>query len=57
MFEGVTLPFEVSELLTAAMDLVKLLGPFVLLGLALVFAPRIIRVIRTSIGGSGRQSN
>jgi len=57
MFEGVTLPFEVSDLLTAAMGLVKLLGPFVLLGLALVFAPRIIRVIRTSIGGSGRQSN
>lgn len=47
-FTGVTLPFAVADLLAAAMGLLKVLGPFVLLGLAVMFVPKLIAVIRTA---------
>ncbi|USK56373.1 hypothetical protein LIS82_07845 [Cytobacillus solani] len=52
-FTGVTLPFEVADLLTSAMGLLKILGPFVLLGLAIMFVPKLISVIRTSAATKG----
>lgn len=56
MFTGVTLPFDVAELLTATMEFVGLLGPFILLGIAVMFTPRIINVIKGAIGRGGRNS-
>lgn len=52
-FTGVTLPFEVADLLTSAMGLLKILGPFVLLGLAIMFVPKLIGVIRTAAASKG----
>lgn len=47
-FSGVSLPFNVGDLLSSAMGFLGIVGPFVLLGLAIVFVPKIIRVIRES---------
>jgi len=52
-FTGVTLPFSVSDLLGTAMDLLGLLGPFVLLGLAVMFTPKLIGVIRNAAASRG----
>lgn len=54
MFTGVTLPFEVTDLLTAAMDLLKIVSPLVLLGIAFVVVPKFIGLINKSMtkGGS-----
>lgn len=54
MFDGVTLPFTGAEMLTAAFDFIKLLGPFVLIGLAIMLTPRIISVIKSAIGKGGK---
>lgn len=52
-FSGVTLPFTVNDMLSAAMNLVKLFGPFVLLGLAVAFAPKIINLFRKGASAGG----
>ena len=54
MFTGVTLPFDVSELLTAAMDLLGVVAPLVLIGLAFVVVPKFIGLIRGSMAKSGK---
>lgn len=54
MFEGVTLPFTTGEIVTGAMDLIKVLGPVVAIALALVLAPRLIKIIKGALGGGGR---
>ena len=46
MFTGVTLPFTPADLVGAGNELLGLVGTFVLLGMAFVFVPKIIRVIR-----------
>lgn len=46
-FSSVSLPFNVGELLKAAMDLIMIIGPFLLLGLALMFSKEIMYFIRT----------
>lgn len=56
MFTGITLPFEASEMVGAAFDLIKLLGPFILVGLALALTPRIVNVIKGAIGRGGRNA-
>lgn len=53
-FSGVSLPFGADDLLSSAMGLLGVLGPFVLLGLALVFTPKIISVIRSAAATRGR---
>lgn len=54
-FSGVTLPFSVGDMLAVAMDLVTLVGPFVLLGLAFLFAPKVWGLIfNASSRGSKR---
>lgn len=53
-FTGVTLPFDAADLLSSAMGLLGVVGPFVLLGLAIVFTPKIIAVIRNAAGTRGR---
>lgn len=53
-FSGVSLPFSASDLLSSAMGLLGVLGPFVLLGLALAFTPKIISVIRSAAATRGK---
>ncbi|MBU8905573.1 hypothetical protein KH400_03065 [Desertibacillus haloalkaliphilus] len=53
-FSGVTLPFDAADLLTSAVELLGVVGPFVLLGLAVVFTPKIIGLIRNAAGSGGR---
>lgn len=45
-FSGVSLPFSPADLLTSTTGLLSVVGGFVLLGLAIIFVPRIIGVIR-----------
>lgn len=54
-FTGVTLPFTSTDLLTSAMGLVGLLGTFILLGIVIGFAPRLIAVIKGAVGQGGRK--
>jgi hypothetical protein len=52
-FTGVTLPFNVSDLLTSSMGLLGIVGSFVLLGLAIVYVPKLIGVIRAASNSKG----
>jgi len=52
-FSGVTLPFGAGELLDSTMGFIGVLGPFILLGLAVIFTPRIIQVIRNAAASRG----
>lgn len=54
-FSGVSLPFDVADLLDSAMGLIGVLGPFVLLGLAIVFTPKLISIIRRAAATRGRE--
>jgi hypothetical protein len=54
MFAGVTLPFDVGELITAATDLLGLIGPFVLLAISFVVVPKLVRIIKGSLGSGGK---
>ena len=54
MFTGITLPFTAAEMLSAAFEFVTLLGPFVLVGLAIMLTPRIVSVIKGIMGKGGR---
>lgn len=49
-FTGVNLPFNVGDLLGATMDFIGVFGPFILLGLAVFFAPRIITFFKGALG-------
>lgn len=53
-FSGVSLPFSAGDLLSSSMGLLGVLGPFVLLGLALLFTPKIISVIRSAAATRGK---
>lgn len=46
---SITLPFSATDLLGTAMSLVTLLGPFILLGVALSFAPRIVSFFKNGL--------
>jgi hypothetical protein len=53
-FSGITLPFTASDLLSAGVGLLGVVGLFVLLGLAFPMAVKMIKVIRQSFGQGGR---
>lgn len=53
-FSGVTMPFSVNDLLNSTMGLVGLVGSFVLLGVAIAFAPRIVSFIKGAITSRSR---
>lgn len=53
-FTGVTLPFSVTDLVGSGNALLGLVGAFVLLGLAFVFVPKLITLIRQSFSKSSR---
>jgi hypothetical protein len=52
-FTGVTLPFAAGDLLTSSMGLIGVVGSFILLGLAVMFTPKIISVIRAAAATKG----
>lgn len=54
MFDGVTLPFTSAEVVGGAMDFMKLLGPYIMIGLALALAPRIINIVKGIFAPRGR---
>lgn len=51
-FEGVTLPFNVTDLVGSGNALLGLVGGFVLLALAFVFVPKLITLIRQSFSAA-----
>ncbi|GIN62754.1 hypothetical protein J27TS8_27470 [Robertmurraya siralis] len=53
-FSGVSLPFDAGDLLSSAMGFLQVVGPFVLLGLAIIFVPKIIGVIRSAAATRGK---
>lgn len=40
-FSGITLPFTVTDMLTTAVSFMTIYGPWILLGLGVIFAPQI----------------
>lgn len=55
MFTGVTLPFEVAEIITGAFELLKLFGPYIAIGLAIMLMPRFVAILK-GIFRSGSKS-
>lgn len=55
-FAGITLPFAASDLLTAGVSLLGVVGAFVLLGLAFKVVPKLVSLIvgAFTAGGRGR---
>ena len=53
-FSGVTLPFNVTDLVGSGNALLGLVGAFVLLGMAFVFVPKLIKLIRHSFGSASK---
>lgn len=49
-FSGITLPFSPGDLLASAVDLMGVFGPFILLGLAVLFAPKIWGLLKNVVG-------
>ncbi|GGJ63399.1 hypothetical protein GGR02_001402 [Anoxybacillus voinovskiensis] len=47
---GLSLPFSISDLLTSVNSIIGWVGPFVLLAIALGFAPKIIGFIKGLFG-------
>lgn len=56
-FAGITLPFEASDLLTAGVALLGVVGAFVLLGLAFRVVPKLVGLIVNAFtAGGGRRA-
>ena len=53
-FSGVSLPFDVSELLTTSMGLLKILGPFVLLAIAFPVVSKLMGSIKQTLASRGK---
>lgn len=49
---GLTLPFDVGDLISSGNGLLGMIGTFVLLALAFVFVPKVITLIRQSFAAS-----
>ncbi len=47
---GVSLPFSASDLLTSSVGLMAVFGSFILLVLAMRFAPRLVKLLKKSVG-------
>lgn len=52
MFSGVALPFTVVELIEGAFDLMKLFGPYIIVGLAILMMPKFVNILKGIIGRS-----
>ncbi|WP_018931342.1 hypothetical protein [Gracilibacillus lacisalsi] len=49
---GLTLPFDVGDLIASGNGLLGMIGTFVLLALAFVFVPKVITLIRQSFSAA-----
>lgn len=54
MFGEVSLPFDVSDLVSAGSELLGLVSGFVLVGLAFMFAPKLIALVRQAFASRGK---
>lgn len=54
MFDGLSLPITVTEVISAGGELVAYVGGFVAVGLAFMFAPKLISLIRTAFATRGK---
>lgn len=52
-FAGITLPFTASDLLTAGVALLGVVGAFVLLGLAFRVVPKLVAIIVNAFSAGG----
>lgn len=55
-FSGVSLPFSVGDMLTGVTGLLGIVGPFVVIGIAVMFAPRIINLVKNALGKGGSKA-
>lgn len=53
-FSGISLPFNVTDLVESGNALLGLIGTFVLLSLAFVFVPKLIGLIRNSMASRSK---
>lgn len=53
---GISMPFTVGDVVSGGMELVGLVSGFIVLAIALMFAPRFINFIKGAIGRGGRGS-
>ncbi|WP_197224601.1 hypothetical protein [Lysinibacillus sphaericus] len=53
-FAGIVLPFTAGDLLSSGVALLKVVGPIVLLALAFIVAPKVIRLIRQALGSASK---
>ncbi|MEF7566328.1 hypothetical protein V4V35_25395 [Bacillus infantis] len=51
-FTGISLPFSVNDLVGSGNALLGLVGTFVLLGMAFIFVPKLIGLIRNSFSAA-----
>lgn len=49
MFSGVALPFTVTEMIEGAFDLMKLFGPYIIVGLAIMLMPRFVSILKSIV--------
>lgn len=54
MFTGVDLPFTVTELISGTFDLMKLFGPYIIVGLAIMMMPKFVNIFKGIVGRSSR---
>ena len=56
-FSGITIPFSASDLLTAGVSLLGVVGAFVLLAMAFKVVPKLVSLIMSSFrSGSGKNA-
>ena len=55
-FAGITLPFTASDLLTAGVGLLGVVGAFVLLAMSFRVVPRLIGLVLGAFRGAGSRS-
>lgn len=54
MFDTVTLPITISEMIETAFEYIGLFGPWILLGIAVAFAPQIVTFLKSILRRGGR---
>lgn len=57
MFENIKLPFSISELISVTLDLISMIGPFLLLYIAIVFVFPFIRLFYQALEWNSSEAN
>ncbi|MDG5787786.1 hypothetical protein QA612_09765 [Evansella sp. AB-P1] len=53
---GITLPFDVADVVSGGMELIGLVVGFIVLAMALMFAPRLIAFVKGVFSRGGRSA-